>query len=558
MQERTWTCYENQFNKREIKKLNYDVAVIGGGPNGLACAAYLAKAGKKVVIIDRRNEVGGGIATEEATAQGGFRHNIHAVYFMMVDYAPVYKDLALEEYDLEHIYPELQIAMPLLDGSSLCLYSDVEKSCDSIARFSKKDADAYRRIYEEAKVLTEEFLAPATYAPAIPALDALVMMQTQEVGRKVHEYSEKSPIQVVNEVFENERVKALMLYLLCMWGLDPNQTGVGYLIPLYFNRSVNFRLVSHGSHVLAQSLNKAFLENGGHVLAPYNIKRIIIENGKAVGLDLEGGVEIRAEAVVSTIDPSQTFFKLVGKEHLNEDFAESSEGWIWEHWSLLGTHLALDEAPRFTAAADNPDLNNALVYVLGYESPEDFMRHYEAMARGETGEKIGFNCCFPTIHDPSQAPKGRHTAILSRMAPYDLKEGKDRWYNYNFRQEEAKRSIDLLRKYAPNLSDDKIRGMYISTPVDVQNKYLDMVKGSIKQGQYHPLQMGYMRPNEHCSTHKTPIEGLYMGGACVYPGGTVIFGPGYLAANRVAEDLGIEKWWKEPEMVTKAKEKGLL
>jgi phytoene dehydrogenase-like protein len=118
--------------------------------------------------------------------------------------------------------------------------------------------------------------------------------------------------------------------------------------------------------------------------------------------------------------------------------------------------------------------------------------------------------------------------------------------------------IDKLAKYAPNITQKTVRDYYASSPKDVSNKFLDMVQGSFKQGQYHPLQMGYLRPNEYCSTHRSPIKSLFMGGACTFPGGTVILGSGYLAADAVAEDCGVKKWWPEPELVKKAKEKGYL
>ena len=546
--------------KTERRRLTYDVAVIGGGPNGLVTAAYLAKAGQKVAIIDRRNELGGGLATEAATCQGGFRHNIHAVYFMMTDYAPVYKDLELEtRYEVRHIYPSLQFVMPFTDGKSLSIYSDPDLTCKSIEKFSKRDAKSYRDLFERSRKMVDEFIAPATYAPPLPALEAVVKMQTSDIGREIMEFSEKSPKMVVDEYFENERVKALMLYTFCMWGLDPTQTGVGYLIPLYVNRSANYRLVAHGSHSVAQALLKVVLENGGQILAPYKISRIIVDHDQAKGLDLEYGPLIEAKAIVSTINTHQTFLELVGEENLNEEFTESVKVWNWEKWSLLGIHLALEEPPNFSAVRDNPEINQALVYVLGYETPEAFLNHCEAIERGELGDKIGFNCCFPSVHDPSQAPPGKCTGLLSQMAPFELKDGgHEQWYDSKFREEQRRRSIQLLQRYAPNLTDDKIKRMYTSDPKGVEDKFMDMAKGSIKQGQYHPLQMGYLRPNESCSNHRSPIKNLFMGGSCTYPGGTVIFGPGYLAANAVAEDLNIQKWWKEPEGVVKAKEKGLL
>lgn len=537
-----------------------DVVIIGGGPNGLTAAAYLAKAGQKVIIVDRRNELGGGVATEEATIQGGFRHNIHAVYFMMVDYAPVYQDLNLEAYDLKHIHPPVQFAMPFSDGKALCLYSDLDRTCNSIAQFSKKDADSYRDFFIRSSQMVEEFIAPATYAPPVPALEQVPRFNKVSWGAEMMEISEKSPQEVVFDLFENERVQALMLYIMCMWGLDPGQSGVGYLIPLYINRAANYRLVEHGSHTLNQGFQKVILENGGRLFNPYRVKRIVLNGqGEATGVELEDGPRIEAQAVVSTLDPHQTFFDLVGEDNLDQEFIEVTRMWRWEHWSLLGIHLALEEAPDFIAAKSNPEVNQALIYVLGYETPQDFLDHYEAIGRGEIGAKIGFNCCFPSVHDPSQAPPGRHTGLLSQMAPFELKDGgKEAWFPLKFKEEQGRRAIEVLRRYAPNLTDDKIRAMYISTPLDVENKFPDMVRGSIKQGMYHPLQMGYLRPNEHCSNHRSPVKNLFMGGACTYPGGTVLFGPGYLAANAVAEDLGIAKWWKEPECVVRAKEKGLL
>ena len=122
----------------------------------------------------------------------------------------------------------------------------------------------------------------------------------------------------------------------------------------------------------------------------------------------------------------------------------------------------------------------------------------------------------------------------------------------------AARCIDLLRKYIPNLTQDHILWHYITTPLDIGNKFADMVKGSYKQGAYLPLQMGYLRPNEECSQHETPVKNLYVCGASTFPGGLITFGPGYNAANKIAEDLGVERWWGEPECVTKAKARGTL
>jgi phytoene dehydrogenase-like protein len=538
---------------------NVDAIVIGAGPNGLELGAYLSKAGLKVLVLERRHEMGGGLATESVTAPG-YLHNTHAVYMMMADYAPVYSDLQLEsKYGLKHIYPSLQIAMPLSDGRCICLYSDLEKTCASIAKISKKDADGYRGFYARAKRAVAGLIAPATYVPPMPILDQVVKLQQTDLGRELSEYGEKSPIEIIEEFFENEHVKALMLYLATHWGVAYDQPGMGYLVLLYLERATNYRLVRSGTHMVAQALQKAIYENGGKVLNTQRIKRIIVEAGTAKGVELEDGTLIHASKVLaSTIDPHQTFLKLVGEEHLDEDFLEQIKGWQWEKYSLTGLHLALKEAPNFTAAASDPEINKAFVYLLGFETAKELMEDYDATFSGKMRDKAGFNCCFPSVHDPTQAPPGRHTGLLSRFTPYNLEKGSNQWYDFSFRENVAEQFLKTLQKYAPNMDKDAILRQYLSTPVDIENKFINMVQGSYKQGLYHPLQMGIFRCNEACSRNRTPIKNLYLAGSSCYPGGTVIWGAGYGAANAMAEDLGINKWWSEPEIITNARKKGYV
>ncbi|MFC1868501.1 phytoene desaturase family protein [Thermodesulfobacteriota bacterium] len=536
-----------------------DILIIGAGPNGLALGSYLSKAGLKVLILEKRHEAGGGLATECVTMPD-FLHNTHAVYMMMADYAPIYSDLKLEEdYGLEHIYPSLQFALPLSDGRCVCIYSDVEKTCRSIAQFSKHDAEAYREFHQRCQTYMRDFIAPATYVPPVPVLDQVVKLQSTELGREIAELSEKTPVEIVDEFFENEHVKALMLYVGTHWGVGYDDTALGYLALLYLDRAANYRMVKGGTHMVNQALHKVIIENGGRIWNNAWIKRIILEGGAAKGVELDEGTIIRADkAVVSTIDPHQTFLTLVGEENLEKRFVDSIKLWQWEQHSLLGVHLALDEAPDFTAAASNPEINRAFIYVLGYETPEELMADYDKVHGGEMSETACFNCCFPTVHDPTQAPPGRHTGLISRFAPYRLNAGPEKWYDMSYRDEVIDRCLSTLQKYAPNMTSEKTLRAYISTPLDLENKFSNMVEGSFKQGLYHPFQMGVFRPNADCSNGRTPVKNLYLGGASMYPGGCVIWGPGYRAADVVAEDLGIEKWWSEPEIVTRAREKGML
>ncbi|RLI09726.1 hypothetical protein DRO33_06415, partial [Candidatus Bathyarchaeota archaeon] len=331
------------------------------------------------------------------------------------------------------------------------------------------------------------------------------------------------------------------------------------LVLLYLNRAHGYRLVRGGSHMVAQALNKIVHEHGGVVVNNVRVKRILLEGGRAAGVELADGTQIKARAVISTIDPHQTFLQLVGEDNLSGEFVEKLKLWEWDKYSLLGVHLALEEPPHFRVAEADPQLDRAFVYVLGMETEEEVIREFDAVYGGELLPEARYNCCFPSVHDPKQAPPGRATGLLSRIAPYDLKEGgAQRWYDLKFKRQLVEASIRTLNRYAPNIDMDKVMEVYVSTPLDVENKLASMVKGSIKQGAYSPLQMGYQRPNDECSTTRTPVPGLYVGGASCYPGGCVIWGPGYNVANVVAEDLGAEKWWKEPEFVAAARQKGLL
>jgi phytoene dehydrogenase-like protein len=515
----------------------FDMIIIGGGPNGLECAAYLAKAGQKCLLLEKRFEVGGGLATEQVTLPDFF-HNTHAIYHMMVDYAPVYQDLNFDEYLVKHIKPEMQWAMPLKDGKCLCVYTDVEKTCASIAKFSKKDADSYRGMYKLFDDMMRNIVGPQTFVPMGPAPLMAAHAESTDLGKQMTAMAEKTPEEIVCELYENDTVRTLMLYACCHWGLDYSQSGLSYLIPLYLNRLVNYQLVSGGSHRISNALLKRYFENKGQVRTSAQIKRFIVEGGAVKGVELEDGTQYLADKAVTNMD---------------SELVEMIKSWQWEKWSLFDVHLALAEPPQFKAAASDPQINNSFIYLIGYENLAGLKRHWDEMKEGKMPDDAGFNASFPSVHDPYQAPPGKCAGLISQMATYDLKDGgHEKWLNMKFREEYMWKQIAKLQQYAPNLTNDKVLETYITSPADIQNKFANMVKGGYKQGMYHPLQMGYLRPNQECSQYRTPVKNLYVGGSSVAPGGCVIWGSGYNCANAVAEDYGIQKWWSEPKMVTEA------
>ncbi|HAR94942.1 MAG TPA: hypothetical protein DCR97_03115 [Deltaproteobacteria bacterium] len=546
-----------------MRELEFDGIVIGAGPNGLTTAGYLAKAGLKVAVLERRYEIGGGLATENLLLPGMLVDS-HAIYHMMVEYAPPMRDFELEtRYDLQWIYPDVQVVMPFKDGTYLALYKDPEKSAKSIAKFSEKDAEAFRNFVQWSDEAMDIFLAPASYVNPLPSIEQAAKLENHPATKWDDELTGYTPKQIVDAWFENDKVRALFLYLATMWGLDYDLEGLGYLVPLMINRGWHFRLSRMGSHHVAHLLGKYISENGSRVISGCVIKRIVIENGEAKGVELDDGTIIRAKKFVcSGLNPHQTFYEYVGKEYLSPELITRLDQWHYSEMSFFTVHLALTEVPQFTAIKNDPELANALIYVVGYESEQDLVDHFEASKRGELHDG-GFNCCFPSIHDPIRVHRKagsevKHIGLISmECAPYNLKDGGAISWNQK-RRSYAERCKKILEKYAPNMNEKTILWDYIGTPLDTENKFPDMKNGCFKQGAYLPLQMGYMRPNEYCGQHDTPIKNLYMCGACTHSGGMITYGPGFNAAEKIAEDLGIQKWWPEPRGVKEAREAGLF
>jgi phytoene dehydrogenase-like protein len=526
----------------------WDVAIIGAGPNGLILGAYLARAGAKVIVLERRNEIGGGLATEEILFPC-YYSNVHAVYHLMVEYMPPLMDFKLQKHGLQFISPNFQTAMVFQDGSSLLLCRMIEDTKDSIAKFSDRDAAKFGELMRKYRKLVDELIAPATYLPVPPPAELTMKLEREKLGRDLLKLSEDSPYDVINRWFRDERVKTLLLYITCMWGISPKETGLGYLIPLYIDRAMNRSICYGGSHRLAASLAREILSSGGMVLDTAEVRRICMEDEEAKGVELFDGRKINASAVVSSLDPQTTFLKLVGEENLPRDFSESIRGWQWESWSFFTLHVALEHPPIYKT--DDPWVNEALMVVLGFESQDDVLKFWENVEKGEI-DRIGGHATCETLFDPtlSRIPR-KHVAFFQLHAPYDIKGG---WEER--KEEVAEKVIERWEEYAPGLRENIILS-HAESPLDIERRIPAMVRGSIKHGAYTPLQMGYFRPNDSCSSARTPVKNLYLCGASMYPGGLVTGGPGYIAAGIIADDLNLDRWWSLPSYIRRYQERYL-
>jgi phytoene dehydrogenase-like protein len=521
---------------------HWDVVVIGAGPNGLIAAAYLAKAGLRVVLVERRYEIGGGLATEEILFPG-YYSNVHAIYHMMVDYMPALQDFNLAQHGLVWIKPNLQSSMVFENGDSLLLTRMIEDTADSFLKYSTKDADTFSRTMGRWRKMVKDIIAPSTYLPPMAPIDITMALQKTETGRELLDLVERSPLEIITDLFEDDRIRAFLLYHVCMWGLDPRETGLGLFVPLYLDRLMNKCYCQGGSHKLASALAREFIRAGGVILDSSQANNILLKNGAVSGVELWEGRTLHSDVVISTLDPHSTFLKLVGGENLTGELKESVEGWKDDKWSFNTLHVVSEEPPRYLPK--DPWASQAFMTILGFESSAQMLEHWDNVIAGKIDpQSLGGHATCESAWDthlvrvpPPRAH--RQVAFLQMHAPYDLEGG---WEQSGPQIEEA--MLRRWERYAPNMKKENIIMTHQETPVDIEIRLPNMRRGSIKHGDYLPIQLGCFRPNQECSSTKTPIPGLYTAGASNYPGGGVLGAGGYIGANKVAEDLGVKKWWK--------------
>ncbi len=550
--------------KQMAQDLKYDVVVVGAGHNGLTVGAYLQKAGARVLVVERRHETGGALVTEEFS---GYRFNLHANYMLMLDVAPPFRDLELEEDGCVYVRPEAQASLLKKNGEAVTLYADLEKSVESIARFSPRDAERFREIYLDYKQIAEEYLIPSTYGRPVGSAQLAATYMQSALGQRILHVTEMTPYEICKSWnFETPELGALLLYLICMWGIDPEETNSSYLVPLYFNRMLNAALVRGGSHRLSSTLQKAGIVAGMEVMENYEVKRFIVEDGAAKAVEVvptgtEGPiVRIDARAIVTSTDPVTTFGAFIPEDEVQKRSKlclNTAKHWEWEQSSLFLCHLALRKKPHFKAAATDPAAGSAFINVFGVETPEDVVKHLREVMQNRLLHDIG-HVTFTTDVDPAQAPQETDpdgaVCRIEACVPYAPAAGD--WAKLSTSY--GDRLIAKLSEYTTDFDTADIVRRYDYTPVSIEMKIPQMKRGSFKHGAYIMTQMGYSRPNVQCSSYKTPIDNLYLCGASTFPGGMITFGPGYNAARVVAEGLGLKIWWKEPETVAAARQKGFL
>ncbi len=528
----------------------FDGIIIGSGQHGLILGSYLAKAGLHVLLLERRLKYGGGLSTEEVTLPG-FYHNLHSINHWDLTGTPWYRDLGLSA-KVPYVIPTVEFAQPHRDGTALVFSRNLEETAASIARFSTKDAETFREWNLKAEEITTQVFLHERFSEPLPMAERRQLLSRTAAGRDFLSLTERQPLDVITSLFQNERVKVFLLFKLSLFGtvlydmiLDESPTGSTLRA---FDVEIGYALCRGGSWNLARGLMETFIAAGGTFINQAHVERIVVEGGRAAGIELADGRAFRArQFVASTVDVHQTFERMVGPEQLPAAYREKVARFHYTPWTLFGLHLALAEPPIYTSTSYDPNVNIALKYNIGSETLEDLLSVHKMVREKRVPTNIQVGAGALTVIDPTQAPPGRHTAYAWHVLPYDP--NGDPKVVDAIKESFAEQIVEKWRQYAPNLTPDNILGQYIYTANDYTRHLVNMRHGDIFMGAFTADQVMY----NHFG-YRTPIGGLYMAGSAAHPGGAISGGAGYICARVICEDLGLKPWWT-PEDARRAIER---
>ena len=526
---------------------NWDAVVVGGGHNGLTAAAYLARAGLSVTVLERRDIVGGAAVTEEI--HPGFRTST-ASYVVSLLRPEVVDDLALRRHGYDPIPLENTFA-PMADGRSLLLTADEAANDREVAQFSASDRAAMRRfdglIDAAASVLRETMLHEPVALHGGGSGDLLEAIRLGRGFRRLDAGQRHFMLQLfttpvgalLDRWFESEIVKikyaatatAGNFVSLCQPGSALN------LLHLRIGEiggvKGGWALARGGMGAISDALAAAARAHGAEIRTGAPVERILVEHGRAAGVALASGEVVRARTVLAGADPKRTFLTLVGEEHLDADFAAGIAAYRMGSGTFR-MNLALSGVPEFTARPGGGLGAHHRSFIRMIASLDSMEECWWTARRGELPAEPVIDAVIPTALDDSLAPPGCHVlSLLCQHYPYRLAGGRD-WAD--LRNSAAERVIDTVARYIPRIRDILV-GWQAMSPADLERIY-GLTGGDVYHGRLDPDQLYSLRPHPDAAGYRTPVAALYLCGAGAHPGGGVSGAPGRNAARRVLRDLG--------------------
>jgi phytoene dehydrogenase-like protein len=520
----------------------YDAIVVGGGHNGLVNAAYLARAGRKVLVLERRHVLGGAAVTEEVFP--GFRFSVCS-YVVSLLRPEIIRELDLPRHGLE-ILPLDGTFTPMPNGDHLWRMNDHARTRREIYRHSPVDAEAYDE-YAKAMVDMARFVKPILsmvppdpFKADLPGFNRLygLLRRFQRLPRRdqhnLIQLMTTSAVDLLDRWFETDVLKATMSASgIIGTFLGVRSPGTAYVLLHHYMGEIDgaFRswgFARGGTGAISMAIAGAAKEAGVTIRTEAPIERIKVKDGRATGVVLAGGEEIDASVVVSSLDPHQTFLRLMEPKTLPDDFLTDVR-----RYKLRGSsgkvNLALDGLPDFKCLpGPGAHLRGAISISPGVEYME---RAYDEAKYGDYSKRPYMDMVIPTLTDPSIAPPGKH--ILScfvQYAPYKLREGT--WDEK--REAFGDTVVNTIAEYAPNIKS-LIRHRQVLTPLDLEREW-GLTEGNIFQGELSLEQLFFLRPVPGWARYRTPVRGLYMCGSATHPGGGIMGAPGRISALEILKD----------------------
>jgi phytoene dehydrogenase-like protein len=523
--------------------MKYDAVVIGGGHNGLTCAAYLARAGRKVVVLERRHLLGGAAVTEEVFP--GFKFSV-ASYVVSLLRPEIIRDLDLPRHGME-LLPLDGTFTPMPNGDYLWRVNDHYKTRREIARHSKLDAEAYDE-YGKAMIEMGRFAKPIlSMTPPDPtSLDPRGLLELLSIGKRFRAMRQHdrinqiqlltmSAVDFLDQWFETDVLKATMSASgIIGTFLGVRSPGTAYVLLHHYMGEIDgsFRswgLSRGGTGAVSNAIGAAAREFGAEIRTESPVAQIRRKGGRANGVVLENGDEISADVVVSSVDPNLTFLKFLDPRQLPDEFVEGVRRYKYRG-SSGKVNLALDALPEFTAL---PGQGHHLRGAISISPSVDYMEQaYDDAKYGRFSRRPYMDIVIPSLTDSSVAPPGKHVmSCFVQYAPYHLREGS--WDNQ--REAFGDAVINAIAEHAPNIKNI-IRHRQVLTPLDIERTF-GLTEGNIFQGELTLEQLFFLRPVPGWAQYVTPVERLYMCGSATHPGGGIMGAPGKNAAERILREV---------------------
>ena len=524
----------------------YDAIVVGGGHNGLVCAAYLAKAGKKVLVLERRRVLGGAAVSEEVFP--GFTYSVCS-YVVSLFRPRIIRELELAKHGYELIPLECSF-LPLPDGDSLCRWADPQLTRREVERFSKRDAETlpeFSLALSKLAMLAKRFIDEP--APDPGSASPRELLRLLRLGKELraldgdlaalnHQLMTMSAVDFLERWFESETLIAPMSVSgIIGTFLGVRSPGTAYVLLHHYMGEIDGAFRSWGfsrggTGQVSLSCARSARSHGAEIVTEAPVARVLVEAGRATGVALENGDEIRAKAVVSAVDPHRTFLGLVGPDHLEDDFLREIR-----RYKLRGSsgkvNLALDRFPDFTSRpGDGPHVRGDIAIAPSVDYLE---RAYDEAKYGAFSRRPYLNVVVPSLVDPSVAPPGKHVmSIFVQYAPYKLAEGPEAWPSR--REAFGDAVVDTLAEYCPTLKES-ILHRQVLTPWDLEQEF-GLTEGNIFHGELSLEQLLFLRPAAGWAHYRTPVRGLWSCASGTHPGGGVMGAPGELAAKTMLRGRG--------------------